>query len=97
MVVSIEYLWRTYMDNYTDMSLDDPEMCSASQGQVNEVADALLINSSISSIQKLFRDGMTFMLLGAIMNELDKPNILREIVIENGEENIVIGHEDINF
>jgi hypothetical protein len=87
------------MENITDMMWDDFKVFGTDM--IREIADVLLANKDLvdnkSGLTKLFRDGWTVMMLGSAMPELDKQDILREIIITDNDQRVVISHEDINF
>ena len=106
--VTPEEMWRCYMENMTDIMWDNTHKNNTgSYKHLSDTASVLLTNPLLNphSVTQLFKDGSTYMLLHQeAMAAFDKPNIIREIIVEcgytpNGIQlpNITIHHSDINF
>lgn len=103
--ISRKELWFNFVDMWSSLAWDN--YCGT--GPFTEVANVLLSGENLSviyaKVEALFRKGSwTCAMLGDYMAALNKPGILREIVIFDedqgtGEPNdyIRIFHEDINF
>ena len=95
--ISRQQLWNNFIECWRDIAWDN-YVCTQS---VKDVASVLLnrkpLDKDFLAIRKLFRDGWTVMLLGNAMSVLDNGrDILREVVVTDGENNsVTIRHEDI--
>ena len=102
--ISREKLWLNFMDSARDMALNVP-MGDWNVGiEVGRVAVVLLTDGktpmSGAKLRGLFREGMTAMLMGDLMEFLDtNEEIVREIEVtdNNGHPAIIIKDEDIMF
>ena len=94
-------LWFNFVESWRDIAWDDYAGIN-SLANLKSVADVLLTGDPLNpdELRNLFRDGLTFMLLGEAMEFLDVRNDvprLREVVVTDEERNIVVQHEDINY
>lgn len=104
--ITLREMWRNYMEFQTDVGWDN-------NGYFDEKLDEfgyesrILCNfgninydEDVKKLRKMFKEGYTVVLLGEYMEFLDKPNILREVIVVDAahdNDEIIISHEDINF
>jgi hypothetical protein len=102
--ISTEEMWRNYMQFITDISLDegfDKVMADA----VSTAAAAILVPDidfgtvgHILNLRNLFKRGDTAILIGDAISYFDTlKDVLREVVVTQGDKKIVVRHTDINF
>lgn len=91
-------LWDNFVMCWKDMVWDE----YTGPSMLDDVAKVLLNGDKLDTqnLRRLFRVGMTCMLMGDGMNFLDTRHFMeihREIIVDDDGEKHVIGHEDINF
>lgn len=96
--ISREALWHNFVSCWRDLAWDEYQ----GVGHLEEVAKVLLSGEKMNLyvLRKLFRDANTVLFMGAAMEFLDVPrsvNLLREIVVVDGDDRYVISHEHIIF
>lgn len=96
--ISREALWHNFVNCWRDLAWD----AYNGVGHLEGVAKVLLSGAKMDlhALRKLFRDGDTVLFMGDAMEFLDVPrsvNLLREIVVVDGDDRYVISHEHINF
>lgn len=103
--ISRYQMWKNFLDCWGDIQWDE----FRGVDHLKEVADVLLSGESVSKnvtqIRKLFRDGNTVFFMGEAMRQLDRKDILREIVVQDLESGsigkvvdyVFVHHEDIEF
>lgn len=89
-------LWDNFVMCWKDMAWDEYDGPST----IDDIAKVLLNGEKLDTqnLRRLFRVGMTCMLMGEGMKFLDTRNeIHREIIVDDDGEKHVIRHGDINF
>lgn len=89
-------LWDNFVMCWKDMVWDE----YTGPSMLDDVAKVLLNGDKLNTqnLRRLFRVGMTCMLMGDAMEHLDTgTEIHREIIVDDDGEKHVIRHEDINF
>ena len=99
--ISRRQLWNNFVSGWADLAWDDSGI---GMPILHEVKLVLLSGEPLSKnsleLQKLFKNGWTFLLLGSeAMKEFDNgKDILHEIVVtDDGDDSIIIRHEYIEF
>lgn len=90
-------LWDNFVTCWKDIAWDD---YVSARHHMDYVAMVLTRSDKLDyrDLCKLFREGVTVMLMGEAMNHLDTGNeIHREIIVDDDGEKHVIRHEHINF
>lgn len=96
--ISREAMWHNFVNCWRDLAWDEYHGVE----HLEEVAKVLVSRQKMDLyvLRKLFRDGNTMLFMGDAMEFLDVPhsvNLLREIVVVDGDDRYVISHEHINF
>lgn len=100
--ISRRDLWINYVNAWRDMTLDQ---VGVSTSDLDRVAKILLTDGDLNilALRRQFRSGETFLFMGDAMDVLDQSddhkarNVLREVIVVDGDKQFVIPHEDINY
>ena len=96
--ITRQQLWNNFIDCWKECVWDSP----SDNFSLNDVKFVLLpnsINYNFMSVRNLFDEGLTVMLMGDAMEHIDftKEDSLLEIVVVDGDNKIIVRHEDISF
>lgn len=105
--ITLREMWDNYMEFQKDIIWDNGGLSSGNCSEFFEESRVLCnfggganYHEDESGLIKMFKGGYTSVLLGDYMEVLDKPNILREVIVIDTAQNnkeIIIHHADINF
>ena len=100
-IISAKEMWDNAMTALTPIGRDMGSIneLEGFYGQLKEIGDILLPNGhDVSDFKHLFSRGYAPLLLGAAINHFNKPNILREVLVEGNDLCVhKVEHEDIEF
>ena len=95
--ITRKQMWNNFVDSWKDCVWDTP----TDNFSLNEVNRVLLTNSTnynVMSVRRLFRMGLTMMLMGNAMDHIDSgESNLIEIIVVDGDNKIIVRHEDISY
>ena len=92
-------LWHNFATSWVDLVWED----ESHKSLIDDVIKVLVPKCdgdklNIISLRRLFREGLTYQLMGDAMDHLDDDEEkLREIVVVDGDDKYIVRHEDISY
>lgn len=94
--ISRKALWNNYMDSMKDIIWDNYADFKDME-EVKQAATILCCGKLTYTVRELFKRGDSFLLLGDAMKYVENDDALVEIVVTDGDEQVIVSHFDINY
>lgn len=92
-------LWNNFIESWRDIVWCDAENKSMIDNVFNVLVPKFQDDKlNIISLRRLFREGLTYQLMGNAMDHIDNgESNLIQIIVVDGDNKYIVNHEDIDY